>query len=320
MKAEDAEGERAMADIKPQVDESAVLALLRGHFAGEIEGLAVVTGGQIAQTYAFAADGQEYIIRFNRRMATTFAKEALISRRYASSRIPIPPIVRLGRLGSLHYAIAPRLPGKPLTELPPAANEALLPDLLDTLEAIHACDVADQVGYGIFGDNGAGFFPSWRQYLAAIREEDPEWDFYGKWHALFETTFLERDVFELIFSHMVDLLDYCPEEKWLVHANYGFGNVLAHEGRVSGVLDWLDAKYGDFVYDLAWLDFWAPQQNIPARCAERYARRGIGVPHFAERLRCYECYIGLDALRFFAKGGNEAAYRGTREHLLSLLP
>jgi hygromycin-B 4-O-kinase len=315
----DTEQERTMTDVKPQVDEAAILALLRGHFAASIEGLAVVTGGQVAQTYTFAADGEDYIIRFNRRMGANFEKEVLISQRYASPRIPIPPVVHLGRLGELRYAISRRMPGKPLTELPPAENEALLPALLDALEAIHACDVADQPGYGIFGDDGVGLFPSWRQYLAAIREEDPEWDFYGKWHALFDTTFLERDVFELIYGRMVNLLDYCSEEKWLVHGSYGFGNVLAHEGHVSGVLDWLDAKYGDFVYDIAWLDFWAPQQNIPARSAERYARRGIGVPHFAERLRCYECYIGLDALRFFAKGGNEGAYRGTREHVLALL-
>jgi hygromycin-B 4-O-kinase len=305
--------------VKPQLDEAAVLALLRGYFAASIEGLAVVTGGQVAQTYAFAADGQDYIIRFNRRMATTFEKEALIYGRFASPRLPIPPIVQLGRLGELHYAISRRMPGKPLTELPPAENEALLPALLDTLDAIHACDVADQPGYGIFGDDGVGFFRSWPDSLRAIREEDPEWDFYGKWHVLFETTFLERDVFELIYSRMASLLDYCPEEKWLVHANYGFGNVLAHEGRISGVLDWLDAKYGDFVYDVAWLDFWSPQQTFPARCAERYARQGISAPHFEERMLCYECYIGLDALRFFAKGGNEGAYRGTREHILSLL-
>lgn len=308
-----------MTDIKPQLDESDVIGLLRGHFAGAIEGLAVVTGGQVAQTYAFSADGQDYIIRFNRHMATTFEKEALIYGRYASPRLPIPPIVHLGRLDGLHYAISRRMPGKSLMALPPAENEVLLPALLDTLDAIHACDVADQPGYGIFGDNGVGLFRSWRDYLSAIREEDPEWDFYGKWHVLFDTTFLERDVFELIYSRMASLLEFCPEEKWLVHGGYGFGNVLAHQGRISGVLDWIDAKYGDFVYDVAWLDFWSPQQNFPARCAERYARQGIGMPHFAERMRCYECYIGLDALRFFAKSANEGAYRGTREQILSLL-
>ncbi len=305
--------------VKPQLDEAAVLALLQGNFAASIEGLAIVTGGLVAQTYAFSANSQDYIIRFNRHMSTTFEKEAFIYRRFASPCLPIPPIVHLGRLGELHYAISRRLPGKPLTELPPAENEALLPALLDTLEAIHACDVADQPGYGIFSDDGSGLYPGWRQYLAAIREEDPEWDFYGKWHMLFETTFLERDLFESIYSRMASLLDSCPEEKWLVHGGFGFGNVLAHEGRISGVLDWLDAKYGDVVYDGAWLDFWAPQQTFPARCAERYARQGISVPHFEERMLCYECYIGLDALRCFAKSGNEGAYRGARGHILSLL-
>jgi len=79
--------------VKPQLDEAAVLALPQGYFAGAIEGQVVVTGGQVAQTYAFSADGQDYIIRFNRHMGANFEKEVLIYRRYASPRIPIPPIV-----------------------------------------------------------------------------------------------------------------------------------------------------------------------------------------------------------------------------------
>jgi aminoglycoside phosphotransferase (APT) family kinase protein len=31
----------------------------------------------------------------------------------------------------------------------------------------------------------------------------------------------------------------------IVCRNYGFGNVMVHEGRITGVLDWLDAKYED---------------------------------------------------------------------------
>ncbi len=61
--------------VKPQLDEAAVLALLQGHFAASIEGLAIVTGGLVAQTYAFSADGEDYIIRFNRQMGANFDKE-----------------------------------------------------------------------------------------------------------------------------------------------------------------------------------------------------------------------------------------------------
>jgi hygromycin-B 4-O-kinase len=116
---------------------------------------------------------------------------------------------------------------------------------------------------------------------------------------------------------MAGLLDSCPEERWLVHGNYGFGNVLAREGRVTAVLDWIDAKYGDFVYDLAWLDFWAPQRDYPGHYLLRRPDKSPEIPRFAERLRCYKLYIGLDALRFFAKAGREDAYRFARERVLA---
>jgi aminoglycoside phosphotransferase (APT) family kinase protein len=54
---------------------------------------------------------------------------------------------------------------------------------------------------------------------------------------------------------MTDRLGRCPEERRFLHGDDGFGNVLARDGEVTAVLDWLDAKDGDFVDDVAWLDF-----------------------------------------------------------------
>ncbi len=41
--------------------------------------------------------------------------------------------------------------------------------------------------------------------------------------------------------------------------------------------------------------------------------------HFAERELAYQCFIALDALRFFAKRGDERSYRWVRERIYSLL-
>jgi hygromycin-B 4-O-kinase len=306
-------------DVKPRLDEADVIALLRNCFPAPTEGLEVVTGGLVAQTYAFASGGEEYIVRFSHHMATNFEKEAHIGARFASPHIPIPPIVRLGRLGELHYAISRRMPGTRLNALLPAAYEALLPAILQTLDAIHAADVRDTSGFGIFGDTGVGLHPSWRAALAAIREEDPEWDFYGKWHVLFDTTFLERDVWEGLYARMAGLLERCPEDRYLVHGGYGFGNVLAADGRVTAVLDWLDAKYGDFLFDVAWLDFWSPDRDFRCLLAARYAERGVTVSDYDARILCYELSIALDSLRFFAKAGDEGGYRWARDRIGSLL-
>jgi hygromycin-B 4-O-kinase len=302
---------------KPQISESDVLAILCERFAMPIEDLAIVSGGQIAQTYGFSAGGERYILRITQHMGANLDKEQFIQRLLAASPVPVAPILQVGRLGDLHYAISQRMPGAPLTALPPDAFEELFPALLQTLDDVHAVDVSATSGFGIFDDDGVGFFPSWRASLTSIREEEPEWDFYGKWHTLFETTFLERDMWNGIYARMTELLAVCPEERSLVHGNYGFGNVLAVDARITAVLDWLDAKYGDFLFDVAWLDFWSTALNVRGRVGARYAERGISVPHYAERILCYECYIALDGLRFFAKRQNEASYRWVRDVILS---
>ena len=307
------------ANGKPQIAEVEVLALLRERFAAPIDDLAVVSGGQIAQTYGFSAGGAHYILRFTQHMGANLDKEVLIQRLLAATPVPVAPILYVGRRGDLHYAISRRMPGAPLTESPPNTYEEVFPALLQTLDDIHAVDVSATSGFGIFGDNGVGFFPSWRASLAFIREEEPEWDFYGKWHTLFETTFLERDVWDAIYARMMELLAVCPEERSLVHGNYGFGNVLAVDMRITAVLDWLDAKYGDFLFDVAWLDFWSTELNVHRRFATHYAERSIAVPHYAERILCYQCYIALDGMRFFAKRQHEEPYRWVRDVILSRL-
>ena len=267
-----------MRSLKPNVGQAEVAALLEEHFGKPIQRLEQVAGGQVARTFSFVAEDRAYIVRFNRRMGANFEKEVFIAGAYSSPLIPVPRIVHLGRLGELRYAISEKAIGRPLTELAAVDAAALVRVVLRTLDAIHAADVGATAGYGVFGDDGNGLFPSWRRYLEAIREEEPEWEYFGKWHALFETTFLERDVWERHYERMVRLLDSCPEDRFLVHGNFGFGNVLAHGGEVTAVLDWLDAAYGDFLFDVAWLDFWDAGGEWAEVCRDHFDRKGVQLP------------------------------------------
>jgi len=110
-----------------------------------------------------------------------------------------------------------------------------------------------------------------------------------------------------------------PEERFLVHGDYGFNNVLAEEGKITAVLDWANAQYGDFVYDIAWLDFYSPGVGYGPRFQQHYQAQNRLVPHFAERLRCYQCYISLNALRFYAKADLRQAYEWARQRILDIL-
>jgi hygromycin-B 4-O-kinase len=277
-----------MDSIKPIVEQETILALLQASFTTPIEALVSLEGGQVAQTFSFTAGDQAYILRFSPgSFDVTFEKERFIYTHFASSSIPIPPILKIGKLGELSYAISRKIAGRRLLALTRTEYEQILPSLIRTLHAIHQVDVSSWHGFGGIDDNGTGTCSSWHDYIAQINEEEWADGFFGKWHVLFETTFLEREFFETISHQLQRLLPFCSEERWLVHGGYGFNNVLAENGAVTAVLDWTEAMYGDFLYDVAWLNFWDPGHDYQAIFRADYAERGFAVPDFEQRLLCY---------------------------------
>lgn len=307
-----------MPTAKPSIEQ--VLALLREHFDHSVAQLTEVTSGQVARTFSFAVDGQEYIIQFST-IHVSFEKEAYVYNTYASPMIPIPRIVKIGSLpNDVRFAISLKVLGTPLNQLSWQENEQLVPQHMAILDSIHSADIRGHTGAGVWDGKGVGLFPTWKEYLTSVmKEETSTRGFFGQWHTLFTETFLERDLFESVYQRMVQLLDYCPEERYLVHGDYGFSNIVAHEGTITGVLDWTGAMYGDFLYDIAWLDLWTPEMHLAERFQQYYASRQVTVPAYAERMRCYQCCISLIAMRFFAKIQNHASYQWTRDRIQTLL-
>lgn len=303
------------------VTETQVLDLLRSQFFPSVTDLMPVEGGAVARTFAFRANEQDYIVRFNldKMLASNFPKEAYLWQKLASTQIPMPPVMQVGRLGELHFAISRRMPGKMLFHFTPPEIAQMFPQLMEILDAIHAVDVSDTQGYGVFNDRGQGMTASWHTFLKRIADEEDEHDYYGKWHHLFEATFLEREVFDQIYQRMLRLLEACPEERFLVHGSLSLANLLALEVKLTAVLDWLDARYGDFVYDIAILDYWTPSLGVAAYFQHHCQERQIVVPDYQERILCYQCYVSLDAIRFYAKSGQEKSYQTVRARILEKL-
>jgi hygromycin-B 4-O-kinase len=312
--------EISLDDVKPVVSESEVRALLREHFNEPVTGLEPIAGGLIAQTFTFSAADADYVIRFNTDDLTpNFEKEEYVARHFRSPQVPIPEVVRIGRLGELHYCITRKVVGERMDRLSPEGLERALPSVVETLIAIHDTNVNRQKGYGMFDGQGHGFFSSWAAHLTHVRDEGHPYTFLGAWHALFETTFLELDVFNRVFARMEGLLGCCPSTRQLVHGDYGFGNLLIENGRVTAVLDWINAMYGDFLYDVAWLDLFDPERGYAELFRISYAEQGIDPPDFDKRLLCYQCHIALDSMRFAAKIDNPDSYRWVKDRILDLI-
>ncbi len=308
-----------MNDVRPAITQEKIKAFLETHFAAPVETLTVIKPGHFAQVYGFHVRGMAYVIRVvSSTKTTSFTKEEFIFAQLLSSQIPAPPNLNIGRMDELYFAISHRIPGAPLDTLPQAEHDAVLPQLIERLDAIHQTDITQHQGYGHFDDTGGGRFASWHVYLADIREEEPEEFFYGKWHTLFDETFLDNKLFYRIYEQMVGTLSSCPEERHLLHGDYGFDNILVENGVITGIPDWSQAQYGDPLYEVARLDFWSPSTDYRTRFWAYYQDHDRQMPAYEERLRCYQCHAALDALRFFAKQGDRGAYDWIQNRVVEL--
>jgi hygromycin-B 4-O-kinase len=78
-----------------------------------------------------------------------------------------------------------------------------------------------------------------------------------------------------------------------------YGNVLVADDRISAVFDWGCTLVGDFLYDVAWLTFWAPWYpglgaiDLRKEALGHFETIGLDVADFDARLRAYEVHIGL---------------------------
>jgi hygromycin-B 4-O-kinase len=301
----------------PAGDITPVRALLRARFAMDAADVEPLAGGEFSRAFAFTAGGRAYVLRLSAypHAAESFAKDEWAGRHFAGPALPIPRVVAIGQDGGDHFAISERAIGRRLEEASPAERAATLPALLDTLDAIGRADVRASRGYGTWDESGDGTAASWRDFLAAVIEDRDE-GFYRGWHALFRDSFLEREVFEAAYRRMLRLVPYCPEGRALVHGDLHYDNILAEGGRVTAIIDWGNALYGDPLYDVAWFGrptAWGPPLIDPATLRARYG----AMPRYRERVTCYEYFLGLDDLRFYARTGRRGQYEEMRAHLLA---
>lgn len=264
--------------MKPRLSPIAVTTLLAARFS-RIEGPWQLEEGEESQAYAAVADGQRIVLRINSRREG-FDKDACVAELWPA--ICAPKVMAIERLSDAWLCISERVPGVTLQALGRAA-ESCGQEVLLVLDSIAASDVSRIAGYGPFSASGIGIFPSWQAFVVAV--DGPS------------------DLVRLVCEYQYG------ERRALVHGDFGSNNVLAENGRVTGVIDWSEALIGDPLYDIANLLFWRPWlECMEAQC--RYlelhcANRLID----QERLIRYQVRIGLQVVADARADGDEQTER-----------
>jgi len=301
-----------MSTLKTKIDSDEVLRFLRARPGSEIESLETISGGELSQAFAFVQNGAEYVIRINTDIAG-FEKDKYAFEHFASKDIPIPRTVDLGQFTeSLYFSITERMPGWTLESFSSSDVLQMTNSIITTLDAIHAMPIMGE-GFGDWDLTGEAGDVSWRTHLLELLANNDR-DLAAGTHG----DFLDQHTVEQLTEKFVSLVKYCPETRQLIHADFESSNTLADGTRVTGVIDWGNSKYGDPLFDIAWIDFWNEAIGYKKIFYEHRKRTGENLAHYDERILCYQLYFGIGALFFFTKSHQESSYRWTEQKLRSL--
>ena len=285
-----------------------------GHcFSSTVSHVEPISTGHFSEGWYFSQGNNQYVIRFaHPRLADSLRKDHYVSTRLVGPGVPVARFVQMGdstQLGlTRHYAITERAEGVILDEIPAQQYKQLVPALVSILHNIHRSDIGHTQGWGSITSAGEGLSSSWRDFLLKVSQEADTHGHYNRWHKLFDESFLEKALFTNLYHQLEENLQFCPEQRWLLHADYAFDNVLAKGNRITAVIDWSNALFGDFLFDVARQELLQPEWGFLDKFIELYQQENIAVPNIRERLNCYQCYFTLDAMRFYASIDSKDGY------------
>jgi hygromycin-B 4-O-kinase len=280
--------------------------------------------GAWSRCFGFRTGDDALVIRFGR-YVSDFRTDQL-AWAYAAPSLPIPEVLDIGEAYGGYYAISRRAFGTPLEQLRATEWLATLPSVVDMFEALRTTDISSTQGFGGWGESGDTHAPHarWSDHLLAVGDDTPDRRTYG-WRAKLAQSPEAQAAFAWgyeLLKRIVD--DRAPRN--LLHCDLINRNVLAKDGRVTGVFDWGCSRYGDHLYDLAWLEFWSPWhpnmdvRELRAALEQRWHAAGKIPTNLANRvLACY-LHIGLDHIAYNAHTGDQINLAGTIARMRALVP
>jgi hygromycin-B 4-O-kinase len=302
--------EKGASTHKTRIEQEIVEKFLTEHLQALIQDFAYIAGGEGAQAFSFSTEQGDFVIRVSKHGRNAFYKDQRAFQKF-SAEVPIPEVLEIGMLDDVYsFVISRKVSGTTLDKISSEKTKELLPQLFKILDSIHSIDVSNTKGYGKWDKSTVAPYESWKGFIIGGIE---------KKESLFETTFLKKELWDTTADRIKELLVYCPDERYLIHGDYGFNNILAESGNITGVIDWAESMYGDFLFDIAWLSFWSRTINYEEESEKYYFNKERKIDNFKERVLCYKLFISLSAFSFYAYSKQEDKFKSVKEKMKLLL-
>lgn len=302
-------------DKKGELSISKVKFLLKEYFGKDVSQVMYLNEGGSSSVFSFSYKKKEYVVKLSKVLGA-YETEPLIANLLSDQGIPYPKCIGLGKYGEMEYMIAEKVTGGVLANCSHEEKQLLLPELIQILSHMNHVSLGETRGYGWITPSGDGSFGTWKEYLIAFFSKEQS-GYWKEWHNLFQTTCLEKEVFNECYNRLMAYADYNEPYRHFIHGDLHPWNILTNGTRITGIID-SNCKYGDFLVDVVNLDRQMKEFNVIQLYLDYQKQLGAVIPEFKKRVIGAKYFIGLDGLRLFAKMGWDKAYYQLRNDLLNL--
>lgn len=294
------------------------IQLVQEYHRSQITDMVKMTRGETSSAYSYKVRENSYIIRISGD-DYGFAKDRFAYSVFGGSGLNIPKIIHIGNSGDLCFCISKKLEGSMLENLDKTDLASVQPQIMLTLKNIHMSDISGTNGFGEWAEDGNASADSWHDVLLSITSSEDKPSYWIDWNELISETFFEVDLFRFLVSKIEQNIDKCPNGRYLLHGDFSLDNIIGNKDRVSGVIDWADSMYGDFLYDIAYFALHNGDECSLDQYLEIIDADTWNLQNIDDRISCYYAYSALDALGFYAKVKRKSEYHKTKSKVLELL-
>lgn len=176
--------------------------------------------------------------------------DAFVLKLLADTSVPVPQLlgeseIQVESQPQFLTIMAPAH-GRVLAEEPHL--EAYLPQLISMVHKVHSHKSDKGSGLLLNVEHGRGL--TWKEYLLRIlQSRDPEFD----WEVTARRPEIDAIALHSIIDRMIHRVEALPEltVPSLLHGDLNPHNIFVQDGRISSMIDWSYARYGDPLFDFA---------------------------------------------------------------------
>lgn len=240
-------------------------------------------------------------------------RSKLLDKLLLNLSVPYKKLISCGKVDHLFYEITNYIPGVTLSDKLQDFKK-IESDLISSLQTIHNTDISNYTGYGFLDPVNGTVHNTMSDFIEGFFAPDID-GYWKNWTELFNSTFLDREIFYNILDELRELEPKVNQYRYLIHGDFHSANILTDGNKITGIIDWDNAQIGDFLHDIIFLQMELHELNILDNFLEVYKQQHFDLTNLDLRCRAQTLLIALDSLRFCAKTDNIDGYNGILKYI-----